>query len=336
MSTIEAFAANGSQSLPAVSTCRRPPITLMERYAFIQPSPTKVFNYSTEQWKKKLVEMRDIGVTSIIWQWSENDAFANDLANNVSRLSIVSYFAQRYGMKLFVGTQHPVSWNNIPNGWRPYNTYVAANNAVAQAVVNAGICVDGWYVPTEIATIELNKNQWTNTFFYTDFYAQINAGLRSIANKPILHSPYISTHVSQAQDANARPYVLSVDHKAGWLDFINRSGFDVILIQDGVGAQGTSVSFAQAYIKAIQTLARSKEATRRVQIVPNVEVFNASFVTASTGAVKSQICAQLQNNPAQLAFFDYPHYADKTDFPDMYNTLKNLLPAGVNSVSRCR
>ena len=296
------------------------------KYAFYQPSNYNVQLYDDAKWSKSLNDLKQMWVQNVIYQWSYNSSLSWDLETNLNILKKVSNISQNLGMNLVVWTYLPWNWFFPWDSWRDLIEFRNTNKYVWEQIQNNWICFSSWYIPAEIWIFEMSELNSQSEYKYSQIFSWLVWDLKLISNKPVSFSPYLSRFEYQAPNASTKKYSLTADQKSQWIDFINKSGFDIIFIQDGVWAQWVPVDFVPKYLKAVINLSKDTNVIKKpVSIIGLMEVFNPDYTPASVSRVKTQLINYLSidTKDTKLAFFDYPHYVDKGVSLDLYNLLKS-------------
>jgi hypothetical protein len=232
--------------------------------SFMQPPTFK--NYTPERMKKHLNYMKEVGIDTVILQWTfeteggkvlnsyfdssfdSSEKVGNFDASGKNLLDTLLSSAEELGMKVFVGLNDSAEWWNIgvsDKGWLTTQSKLGVKGArqiydtYKEKYPNA---LHGWYFTFEFYNMNAPEAFLDNAAY---LLSEFRNGLYGIdGDMPMMLSPYISSAGASAADTGKMwTYVFS---KASF-----REG-DIFCCQDSVGARHITIDRLDEYFKAIK------------------------------------------------------------------------------------
>lgn len=179
-------------------------------------------------WDRELSAMKTLGVNRIVLQWTKYDDQRFYPVFPLARDSVKSILraAERYDMQVYLGLYYDSRW------WTSWNTEAFRNETIERSAKLAqrlahqyaqSPAFAGWYLPFEVSDGDFGAEARAQLH---DFFAALSRDAKAASDKPVLASTFFKAEL--APD-DAEPIFRGI--------FAN-SGIDVLLVQDGVGANG--------------------------------------------------------------------------------------------------
>lgn len=210
-------------------------------------------NWSEAQWDEFLTEIKDVGMNTLIVQYT---AFKNAY-NNITWFNSANTFttikskhtlervlasAQRKGIEVHIGLHFDDTY------WQ-HQTDVAwlqtqANNCIAiaeeiQAQFGTHVAFKGWYIPHEPEPNAYNTDEKVR-LFREHFVDRISNRLHQLNNKPVSIAAFWNSSLSTPEQ---------LQH---FMAELSKSNLQIIMLQDGVGAQHVTFNRLASYYEAAQ------------------------------------------------------------------------------------
>ncbi len=254
-------------------------------------------------WQKELETMRRARLRLLFIQWLQYNQTrffpADNGANDATE--IILSFADRQGMQVFLGLA-------MDDGW--WNKSADANYLQATADTSGKIADEiwqrygkhpslaGWYIPQETWDGSYTDAQTTalRSFFrrVSDHCKQLSGG------KPVSFAPFFSGSVT--------PDAMGIFYKK----LLDGAGLDILLLQDGVGAQGWDTEVADRVTPCFRAL-RNACLTTGVAFWSDLESFHLAsadplrFTPADIGRLCQQLAVEAPF-VQHVITFDFFHY----------------------------
>lgn len=203
------------------------------------------------QWQTELDSMKNAGIQTIVIQWlkSDHSRFFPVHAPGNDPTELILKYADTHGMQVHLGLLFDRQW------WSEWDDpdflrRMAKRNEVFAAQVYARYgkhkSFSGWYIPFELSDLDFDSQE---TSVLNGFLRQMTAGLKKTTRNRVPIS--LSVFFQKAIPAH---WV-----EVNYSKILSRSGIDILLIQDGVGAHNWSIALKEKlapYFKAYQNAAR--------------------------------------------------------------------------------
>jgi len=188
--------------------------------------------WSNDQWRSEMARLRQIGFDTLILQWSVLDgvSFLDVGGNGSGTIERILATAAEAGIDTYVGLSLRNSWWQTSTISAAYlEEELARNRETAQrlfAKLHDFRSFRGWYIPHEVTELLIHDTQQEAVL---EFYSALTGHLKELDPlKMILASGY-----TDPAKAHIVRFVL------WWKEFLDRSGIDVLLFQDGAGLART-------------------------------------------------------------------------------------------------
>lgn len=185
-------------------------------------------SWSKEQWLTEFTRLRRLGFNTLVLQWAVYDdvSFLDDGGQGGSTIERILAAAEETGLDCYVGLSVRASWWETDRITLRYlKEELTRNMAAARQLherLDGSRSFRGWYIPHEMTELLYTDDQREAIL---DFYAALSGYLKRLdPMKAILASGYTiprRTHIVR--------FVLR------WMEFLDRSGIDVLIFQDGAG-----------------------------------------------------------------------------------------------------
>lgn len=210
-------------------------------------------DWSEAQWDEFLTEIKDLGMNTLIVQYT---AFKN-ASNNITWFNSANTFtttkskhtlervlasAQRKGIEVHIGLHFD------DNYWQ-HQTDVAwlqtqANYCITiaeeiQAQFGTHVAFKGWYIPHEPEPNAYNTNEKVR-LFREQFVDRISNRLHQLNNKPVSIASFWNSSLSTPEQ---------LQH---FMAELSKSNLQIVMLQDGVGAQHVTLNRLANYYEAAQ------------------------------------------------------------------------------------
>lgn len=268
-----------------------------------------------EKWRTLFDDFRQLGLEHIVVQWVAYDDlvfFDSSAYSTVTHppLETILQLADESDMRVLVGLAHDSQfWQKIDRRPNLVEVYFGRRIAAARALlaelaprVQQHAAFEGWYIADEIDDVN----------WQTDERRQILvAYLRNLTDH--LHRITPQRPVALSGFSNAK---MSPASFAGlWDDLLGAAAIDMLLFQDGIGAQKLTLSELRIYLNALQPVIRSKQ--RQLRVV--VELFQQDTAPINDVPFRA-FPAPLERIRHQLALAaEYTAYPIAFSVPDYMN-----------------
>jgi len=210
-------------------------------------------NWSEAQWDEFFTEIKDLGMNTLIVQYT---AFKN-ASNNITWFNSANTFtatkskhtlervlasAQRKGIEVHIGLHFDDTY------WQHQTDVVwlqtQANYCIAiaeeiQAQFGTHIAFKGWYIPHEPEPNAYNTDEKVR-LFREQFIDRISNRLHQLNNKPVSIAAFWNSSLSTPEQ---------LQH---FMAELSKSNLQIIMLQDGVGAQHVTLERLASYYEAAQ------------------------------------------------------------------------------------
>lgn len=210
-------------------------------------------NWSEAQWDEFLTEIKDVGMNTLIVQYT---AFKN-ASNNITWFNSANTFttikskhtlervlasAQRKGIEVHIGLHFDDTY------WQHQTDVVwlqtQANYCIAiaeeiQAQFGTHIAFKGWYIPHEPEPNAYNTDEKVR-LFREHFVDRISNRLHQLNNKSVSIAAFWNSSLSTPEQ---------LQH---FMAELSKSNLQIIMLQDGVGAQHVTLNRLASYYEAAQ------------------------------------------------------------------------------------
>lgn len=237
---------------------------------FMQPGTFA--NYSVAQMKQHLSYMKEVGIDTLILQWSfatangkvtqayYNSSFPADAkagsfnGNGAKFLEVLLSAAEEVGFKVWIGLNDSDEWWNVGVNDRSWIEKQASLGLMGAEQIYKGYkekypnAFAGWYFVFEFYNMKANAAQVENAAYILNLYRD---GLYQLSPElPMLLSPFITA-------AGASP----VETQTLWSNVFAKTHFrkgDIFTCQDSVGAGHITIDKLDAFFKAIKAAVDTK------------------------------------------------------------------------------
>ena len=210
-------------------------------------------NWSEAQWDEFLTEIKDLGMNTLIVQYtafknaSNNITWfnsANTFTNNKSKhtLERVLASAQRKGIEVHIGLHFDDTyWQHQTDvAWlQTQANYCIAIAEEIQAQFGTHVAFKGWYIPHEPEPNAYNTDEKVR-LFREQFIDRISNRLHQLNNKPVSIAAFWNSSLSTPEQ---------LKH---FMAELSKSNLQIIMLQDGVGAQHVTLERLASYYEAAQ------------------------------------------------------------------------------------
>ena len=210
-------------------------------------------NWSEAQWDEFLTEIKDLGMNTLIVQYT---AFKN-ATNNITWFNSANTFtatkskhtlervlasAQRKGIEVHIGLhfddtywqhQTDVAWLQIQAN------YCIAIAEEIQAQFGTHVAFKGWYIPHEPEPNAYNTDEKVR-LFREHFVDRISNRLHQLNNTPVSIAAFWNSSLSTPEQ---------LQH---FMAELSKSNLQIVMLQDGVGAQHVTLNRLASYYEAAQ------------------------------------------------------------------------------------
>ncbi len=210
-------------------------------------------NWSEAQWDEFLTEIKDLGMNTLIVQYT---AFKN-ASNNITWFNSANTFtatkskhtlervlasAQRKGIEVHIGLHFDDTyWQHQTDvAWlQTQANYCIAIAEEIQAQFGTHIAFKGWYIPHEPEPNAYNTDEKVR-LFREQFVDRISNRLHQLNNKPVSIAAFWNSSLSTPEQ---------LQH---FMAELSKSNLQIIMLQDGVGAQHVTFNRLASYYEAAQ------------------------------------------------------------------------------------
>ena len=210
-------------------------------------------DWSEAQWDEFLIEIKDLGMNTLIVQYT---AFKNPY-NNITWFNSANTFtatkskhtlervltsAQRKGIEVYIGLHFDDTyWQHQTDvAWlQTQANYCIAIAEEIQAQFGTHIAFKGWYIPHEPEPNAYNTDEKVR-LFREQFVDRISNRLHQLNNKPVSIAAFWNGSLSTPEQ---------LQH---FMAELAKSNLQIIMLQDGVGAQHVTLERLASYYEAAQ------------------------------------------------------------------------------------
>ena len=210
-------------------------------------------NWSEAQWDEFLTEIKDLGMNTLIVQYT---AFKNAY-NNITWFNSANTFtatkskhtlervlasAQRKGIEVHIGLHFDDTYwyHQTDVVWlQTQANYCIAIAEEIQAQFGTHVAFKGWYIPHEPEPNAYNTDEKVR-LFREHFVDRISNRLHQLNNKPVSIAAFWNSSLSTPEQ---------LQH---FMAELSKSNLQIIMLQDGVGAQHVTFNRLANYYEAAQ------------------------------------------------------------------------------------
>ena len=210
-------------------------------------------DWSEAQWDEFLTEIKDLGMNTLIVQYT---AFKN-ASNNITWFNSANTFtatkskhtlervlasAQRKGIEVHIGLHFDDTyWQHQTDvAWlQTQANYCIAIAEEIQAQFGTHVAFKGWYIPHEPEPNAYNTDERVR-LFREHFVDRISNRLHQLNNKPVSIAAFWNSSLSTPEQ---------LQH---FMAELAKSNLQIIMLQDGVGAQHVTLERLASYYEAAQ------------------------------------------------------------------------------------
>ena len=210
-------------------------------------------NWSEAQWDEFLTEIKDVGMNTLIVQYT---AFKNAY-NNITWFNSANTFtatkskhtlervlasAQRKGIEVHIGLHFDDTyWQHQTDvAWlQTQANYCIVIAEEIQAQFGTHVAFKGWYIPHEPEPNAYNTDEKVR-LFREHFVDRISNRLHQLNNKPVSIAAFWNSSLSTPEQ---------LQH---FMAELSKSNLQIIMLQDGVGAQHVTLERLASYYEAAQ------------------------------------------------------------------------------------
>ena len=210
-------------------------------------------NWSEAQWDEFLTEIKDLGMNTLIVQYT---AFKNAY-NNITWFNSANTFtatkskhtlervlasAQRKEIEVHIGLHFDDTyWQHQTDvAWlQTQANYCIAIAEEIQAQFGTHVAFKGWYIPHEPEPNAYNTDEKVR-LFREQFIDRISNRLHQLNNKPVSIAAFWNSSLSTPEQ---------LQH---FMAELSKSNLQIIMLQDGVGAQHVTFNRLASYYEAAQ------------------------------------------------------------------------------------
>ena len=210
-------------------------------------------NWSEAQWDEFLTEIKDLGMNTLIVQYT---AFKN-ASNNITWFNSANTFtatkskhtlervlasAQRKGIEVHIGLHFDDTyWQHQTDvAWlQTQANYCIVIAEEIQAQFGTHVAFKGWYIPHEPEPNAYNTDEKVR-LFREQFIDRISNRLHQLNNKPVSIAAFWNSSLSTPEQ---------LQH---FMAELSKSNLQIIMLQDGVGAQHVTFNRLASYYEAAQ------------------------------------------------------------------------------------
>ena len=210
-------------------------------------------NWSEAQWDEFLTEIKDVGMNTLIVQYT---AFKNAY-NNITWFNSANTFttikskhtlervlasAQQKGIEVHIGLHFDDTyWQHQTDvAWlQTQANYCIAIAEEIQAQFGTHVAFKGWYIPHEPEPNAYNTDEKVR-LFREHFVDRISNRLHQLNNKPVSIAAFWNSSLSTPEQ---------LKH---FMAELSKSNLQIVMLQDGVGAQHVTLNRLANYYEAAQ------------------------------------------------------------------------------------
>lgn len=183
--------------------------------------------WTRSQWRDEFENLRQIGMKIVVLQWSQyDDADFTQADGRKSPVEEIAAVADEEGMNLYVGLSLRKSWGHPESFTKKYIAEELERNTLLadrlHAMLKPHSSFSGWYIPQEVCD---HGDTASHQAMMAEFFHNLTKHLHELDSlKPVCASGFV--------DSAKTDLVHFVWY---WTLFLNESGIDVLLFQDGAG-----------------------------------------------------------------------------------------------------
>ena len=210
-------------------------------------------DWSETQWDELLTEIKDLGMNTLIVQYTAfknpsnditwfNSANAFTATKSKHTLERVLASAQRKGIEVHIGLHFDDSyWKHQTDvAWlQTQANYCIAIAEEIQAQFGTHSAFKGWYIPHEPEPNAYNTDEKVR-LFREQFVDRISNRLHQLNNKPVSIAAFWNSSLSTPEQ---------LQH---FMAELSKSNLQIVMLQDGVGAQHVTLNRLASYYEAAQ------------------------------------------------------------------------------------
>ncbi|WP_314236285.1 DUF4434 domain-containing protein [Capnocytophaga sputigena] len=210
-------------------------------------------DWSEAQWDEFLIEIKDLGMNTLIVQYTAfknpynnitwfNSANAFTATKSKHTLERVLASAQRKGIEVHIGLHFDDTYwyHQTDVAWlQTQANYCIAIAEEIQAQFGRYTAFKGWYIPHEPEPNAYNTDEKVR-LFREHFVDRISNRLHQLNNKPVSIAAFWNSSLSTPEQ---------LQH---FMAELAKSNLQIIMLQDGVGAQHVTLNRLASYYEAAQ------------------------------------------------------------------------------------
>jgi len=279
-------------------------------------------SYGEDFWEAELKSMKEIGMDSIIIQYTQTrkDCFFSNSYSNCKIVNSIIYFAEKYSLKVFLGLG---LFNFAYDSGFDLDTEIQSNLTLfsqLNSIFKDSPSLAGWYIPHELDDRNFSSLYAKKKVY--NFFGTVSDFIHANSSLPVMISPYFG------MKPDSRSYA------AWWNDFFKHTAIDILAMQDGVGTKKVDYTCAAMVFKDLEDTMRKNN----VEFWADIEVFEAVHGYPIDSQPWQARCADFERVKKQLEYispyvtksviFDYPHYFSPRLKNGLYENYQNLLKGG--------
>lgn len=269
---------------------------------------------SEAQWQRFLQAMSDAKMRIIITQWSAygSTTFVPRSDEFFDVTGALLRYAEKHDMDVYIGLRDDKDWWT---GWKDkaYLDKLAEDTGRLAEEIHARYgrspAFRGWYVPQEMSNLAYDDAQLKNLSAY---FRKVSAKCHELApGKPVAISPFFNPRIE-----GQKWLVSASENGRNYRRFLENSGLDIVLLQDGAGARGIKKEeIGERIVPYFRELRKACDATH-VQLWANAESFEIvpgqpdpqKFWPTDIDRLLEQIRQEAPYVDGRLITFDLFHY----------------------------
>lgn len=262
---------------------------------------------TADQWKAELRSMKRVGIQTVILQWLRYDdaRFFPVHVEGTDPVKVILEESERLGMKVFLGLWFHSDWWKRWHDARYLEDLARWNVEFARTIwerYRGHGALAGWYLPFEMADTDFDEQEIVRL---RKFLRQLSDGCHRLGRKnlPVAKSVFFTRKLP----------VEAIEKIYGKL--LAGAGIDILIVQDGVGAQGWQASvreLAVPYLRAFRRVGEKVKARTWLAL----EVFSTEKDARGMDARRvpaelSQLTEQIEVEVPlfeKTVMFDFFHY----------------------------
>jgi hypothetical protein len=251
-----------------------------------------------EEWKAELQTLRSVGIVTVVLQYSGDELGSYDRTPEHQPVRSLLAAADELDLQVLLGLYSDQHWpNDVPgDDWLPPPLGDPGQREQLFALCAAHRSCAGWYLPQEI-----DDSTWGSSDGARRIARLLSASVALLREarprRPIAIAPFFTE-------------TLPPEAYAGWWDHVlKQAPIEILMIQDGTGARGTSTATVAQMLEALAPMARR----RGVELWSIVEIFQQtggppldeadfSAVPASFDQVSERLRVEQPRSARSMAF----------------------------------